>query len=132
MPDRQIERTAIFESSLARLSRKRRVQAEAVDEALARYASNGPSETSQRIGGLGELGGLVYKDRLKLAGAGKRGGARIVYFCDNSRVLALFLYAKGDREDVSPREIRQALEAVAHCNPDPEGLPTVEDPVACG
>ena len=130
MPSRRVERTAEFERSLTRLTNKHRVKTETVDEALAEYASKGPGKTSQRIGGLGEVEGSVYKDRLKLAGAGKRDGARIIYLCNDSLVLALFLYAKGDRKDVSPKEIRQALEAAAHWSQDLEGLPTVEDPMA--
>jgi len=42
---------------------------------------------------------------------GKRKGARIIYFCDEERVVALFVYAKNSLSDVPVNEIRAALNA---------------------
>ena len=53
----------------------------------------------------------VFKERLPLRNQGRRGAARIVYFCDRRRVYALFLFVKGDQEYVPVKEIRDALKS---------------------
>lgn len=43
------------------------------------------------------------------ASKGKQGGARLIYYRDEERVVALFLYSKGDVTDIPVKEIREAL-----------------------
>lgn len=78
-----------------------------MEEALRKYSEGGPSGSSHRIPGLSGL--PVFKERLPLGNQGKRGGARIIYFSDPDRVVALFIYAKGKRGDIPVREIRGAF-----------------------
>ena len=51
----------------------------------------------------------VYKRRLPLDGKGKRGGARLIYYCDGERIVLLAIYAKSAREDIPTRAINEAL-----------------------
>lgn len=50
------------------------------------------------------------KVRWTLPGMGKRGGARVIYFsyADDGTVLLAMMYAKGDRENVSAKDIKKA------------------------
>ena len=107
--EREVTRTRSFERSLERLVRKHPELEETVEAALRGYASNGPGRNSDKIPGLS--GQPVFKQRLRLSGQGQRGAARIVYYCDSDRVLALFVYVKSGRDNVSPGEIRDALES---------------------
>jgi len=61
-----------------------------------------------------ESGG-VRKVRWSRAGAGKRGGARVIYFYhDDTRPLYLLLvYAKGRKEDLSDDEKRAVRKLAA-------------------
>jgi len=115
MPDRQVERTASFANDLKALSKKHPALGQRVDEALAEYAANGKSHTSHQIPYLNSL--PVFKDRLAFGDRGKRGAARIIYFCDQDRVLALFLYTKGQQSDVPRNEIRAALKSAGLWEP---------------
>ena len=58
--------------------------------------------------------GGVRKLRYAMAGRGKRGGARIVYYYLDERMslYALLAYAKADRTDLTPTE-RHAVSALA-------------------
>ena len=58
--------------------------------------------------------GGVRKLRAALAGRGKRGGARIIYFAVlvRQRVYFLLAYAKSERVDLSPTD-KRALRAMA-------------------
>ena len=105
MADRSIEKTAGFKNSLRRLSRKHPGVEQIVDEALNSYATDGPP--LDRIPGVD--GHPVFKERRALPNQGKRGGLRIISYCDESRVVGLFLYAKGDKESVPNNVIRSAL-----------------------
>lgn len=51
------------------------------------------------------------KVRWALPGQGKRGGARVIYFNLTEReiVLLVALYAKNERENMSPGEIKKGL-----------------------
>ena len=53
--------------------------------------------------------GGIRKVRWGLGGRGKRGGARIVYYWAVSRdlLLMLFLFAKGERDDLTPEQLRE-------------------------
>lgn len=61
--------------------------------------------------------GGVRKVRYQASGRGKRGGARVIYFYfdDDYPLIALTLYAKNEREDLTPegkRMISQIAEAI--------------------
>ncbi len=51
------------------------------------------------------------KVRWALPGMGKRSGARVIYFnlAEDGTLVLVMMYAKGDREQVSPSDIRRAL-----------------------
>ena len=71
-----------------------------------------------------ELGDEITKDIYKIRMAitsknrGKSGGARIIYFnlfaqkTDSDEIVLLAIYDKGDRENITDKEIRQALKEV--------------------
>jgi hypothetical protein len=50
--------------------------------------------------------GGIRKVRWALAGRGKRGGARVIYFFHSDRMplVALTTFAKNEREDLTPRD----------------------------
>lgn len=52
--------------------------------------------------------GGLRKIRMRLAGRGKRGGARIIYYWikDHSRIYMLLVYAKNETADLSASELR--------------------------
>ena len=97
MPGRRVERGDRFERDLRRLARQHPDLPDTVAAALDRYAAEGPPERHRQPG----VGGLpVFKERLALRGAGKRGGARLIVYCDAQRVVALRLYKKSAAEVV--------------------------------
>lgn len=51
----------------------------------------------------------VYKRRLALDGRGKRGGARLIYYCDGDLIVLLAIYAKSAKEAISTKAINDAL-----------------------
>jgi hypothetical protein len=58
--------------------------------------------------------GGLRKIRMRLAGRGKRGGARIIYYWmkEHSRIYMLLAYAKNARADLSREEIAVLRELV--------------------
>ena len=62
-------------------------------------------------GNRAQAGTQSSKERLPLHGAGKRGGARLIVYCDDERVVALFVYVKSATELIPEKAIRKALEA---------------------
>ena len=53
------------------------------------------------------LGGCVYKKRIARAGAGKRGGYRLlIVFRDEERLLFMRGFAKSERENISTDELQ--------------------------
>ena len=56
-----------------------------------------------------DLGGCVYKKRIALEGRGKRGGARsIIAYMMTKKAFFIFGFAKNEKENVSPEEIKIA------------------------
>jgi hypothetical protein len=54
-----------------------------------------------------DLGGDVYKKRIARAGAGKSGGYRvIVYYRSGARTVFVYGFAKSDRDNIDPVELR--------------------------
>jgi hypothetical protein len=51
------------------------------------------------------------KVRWRRAGTGKSGGARVIYFnlTDEAAVLLVAVYAKAERENLLPKDIRKAV-----------------------
>jgi hypothetical protein len=58
--------------------------------------------------------GGLRKRRVPLPGRGKRGGARVItlYLGDDVPVYAIFIYAKNERENLSPSQTRTLLRLV--------------------
>ena len=108
MPEREILRTEAFERSLRRLARRYPDLPDMITQALRKYAIDGPSSMRYRQQGVG--GRPIFKERLTLRGTGKRGGARLVVYCDDERVVALFVYVKSATELIPEKAIRKALE----------------------
>ncbi|TXE31965.1 type II toxin-antitoxin system RelE/ParE family toxin [Serratia ureilytica] len=53
------------------------------------------------------LGGCVYKKRIARAGAGKRGGYRVlIVFRDENRLFFMRGFAKSERENISTDELQ--------------------------
>lgn len=97
-----------FEGYLKSLTKKRYPDLEkTVREFLEDRARSGADATSQKIPGVG--GGSVFKNRLRLGNMGKRKGARIIFYCDEERVVPLFIYAKNQIADIPVNEIKDAL-----------------------
>lgn len=88
----------------------RGVWSDAEREEFVLYIAANP-EAGDVIAGTGG----VRKVRWGRAGAGKRGGVRVVYFYhDSNRPLHLLLvYAKSRREDLTPEEKRTVREIAA-------------------
>ena len=63
------------------------------------------------------LGNNVYKIRLAIAakGKGKSGGARVITYLqtDDTTVILLSIYNKGDKDSISDKEIRELLDTYA-------------------
>jgi hypothetical protein len=59
--------------------------------------------------------GGLRKRRIALPGRGKRGGARVItlYLGDRLPVYAVFLFAKNERENLSPAQTKILLRLVA-------------------
>ena len=60
-------------------------------------------------------GGGLRKLGWAATGRGKRGGARVIYYwyVEASRIYLLLLYAKNEREDLSPEQKRALKRPVA-------------------
>lgn len=52
--------------------------------------------------------GGLRKVRWRVAGRGKRGGVRVIYYwkASESQIFLLFVFPKNARSDLSPRELR--------------------------
>lgn len=102
----KVEWTPKFRSQLVKLSRKHRGLEDQVIDILKDLA-DGKIPRGDRISGV--EGRPVFKVRIPLGNRGKRGGARIIYYRGEDRLWALFLYAKGEKGNISDGDIRKAL-----------------------
>jgi hypothetical protein len=61
-----------------------------------------------------QSGGL-RKVRMRLAGRGKSGGARVIYLHlpRHDTIVLFYLYTKAQREDLSPEQLRRLRDAAA-------------------
>ena len=106
---REIRYSSKFKSGLKYAAKKDHGLEESVTAFFARMASARSAEGDRQPG----LGGRpIYKCRLALAGGGKRGGARVLYYFDDALVCPLLIYRKGDQENTSIAEILDAFAAV--------------------
>lgn len=104
---RDIEHCARFGKDLARLEKKHRGIRESVESFFRRRAKGIPVSGEDRIPGLG--GEPVYKARIALPGIGKRSGARLIYYRDAYRIVALRVYQKSKTVDMPLSDIKKAL-----------------------
>ena len=104
---RAIRRERGFNNRLKKLSKKHPDITTSVSTALDHIALQGPTSAIllPRVAGQ-----PVYKKRLRLGNKGKRGGARLIFYCSDETVVALFIYTKSVKESVPPKEISEALE----------------------
>jgi hypothetical protein len=60
------------------------------------------------LGALIQHSGGLRKVRWALSGRGKRGGVRIIYYWApaQQQLLILFIYAKSERDDLSPSQLK--------------------------
>lgn len=58
-------------------------------------------------------GGGLRKIRWKLAGRGKRGGVRVIYFnmLADGLIIAMDIYSKSEKENLSPKELEHLKES---------------------
>ena len=104
---REIKRSDRFENDLKSVLKKHPDLGRPVSDAIEKIAASGTEPTDDRIGGVGKQ--PVFKRRLKLRNTGKRGGARLIFYCSEDLVVPLFLYLKTNKSDILPAEITRAL-----------------------
>ena len=76
-------------------------------ESLIETLENNPEKGSAIPG----FGNKIYKIRMSSSNMkrGKRGGFRVIYYLSDHIVYLLTIYAKAKREEVSVKEIKEAL-----------------------
>lgn len=109
MSVREVRRRSAYDHALKSLSKKHRSLPENVEGLLTRIAAGGPTPNCDQLEGMDDR--PVYKVRVPIEGMGLRKAARLIYFCDHAEVVALFIFVKGDKENVPQKEIREALKA---------------------
>lgn len=118
MTVREVSYTESCKRTLRRLARQHPDLPDTVAAALKRYAVGGPSARYRQQGVDGRP---VFKERLPLRGMSKRRGARLIVYCDDERVVALFVYTKSALGVIPGGVIRDALDEAGLTNPAPEG-----------
>ena len=95
-----------FRRRLKKLNKKYRRIGEDY-KSLIETLENNPSEGDAIPG----FGNKIYKIRMKSSNMkrGKRGGFRIIYYLSGHIVYLLTIYAKAKKEEVSVKEIKEAL-----------------------
>ena len=106
---REIKCVDKFTRDLKQLSKKHSDIDASVTDTLNKIAHGGLEKADHLIPGLD--GYPVYKRRLGLGNKGKRGGARLIFYFTEEILIALFVFAKSSIEDVSPKEISEALQS---------------------
>jgi hypothetical protein len=106
---RRIYQTITFQNEVKRLAKKHRgADLTLVVSKFLETLASSSAPLGDLIPGLDSA--AVFKVRIAGGGMGARGAFRVIYFRDPEFVLALFIYQKGELEDVRPKEIRTALE----------------------
>ena len=107
-PIRELHHTPRFKKDLKTVSKKYKNLEPLVSDFFQEVCSNRRNVQGNRIPGANQP---VFKSRVPLGDKGKRSGARVIYYCDTAKVVALFIYAKNDKEDIPMKEILTALKA---------------------
>lgn len=105
---RRLEYSRGFENHLQSLSkRKDQGLPERVRQALTSRLEQGPGNDCrlQRVKDL-----HVYKMRVPAQRKGKRGGARVVYYCNHELIFALLIFLKSEQADLSPEDHRKQIQ----------------------
>jgi len=95
-----------FRRRLKKLSKKyKRIEEDY--KSLIETLENNPSEGDAIPG----FGNKIYKIRMSSSNMkrGKRGGFRIIYYLSDHVVYLLTIYAKAKKEEISVKEIKEAL-----------------------
>lgn len=105
MCQRIIEKTKTFNKQLKKLHRHQGLKSSVEDRLNALNANEAPDGDQ-----FPKLHGFpVFKARCGKGNMGRRKGARIVYYKDDARFVALCIYLKSDKDNVSPKEILKIL-----------------------
>ena len=95
-----------FKRRLKKLSKKYR-RIEENYNALIEILENNPMKGDAIPG----FGNKIYKIRMRSSNMkrGKSGGFRVIYYLSNHIVFLLTIYAKAKREEISIKDIKEAL-----------------------
>jgi len=109
MDQRTVERTSQFNRQLKKLGKKHRRLHGIVQECLNDICTDAIPDGDS----LTRLRGLpVFKIRCSTGeDKGLRSGARIIYYKNDSKFVALYIYLKSDRNDISDKEILKILKS---------------------
>ena len=105
MSRRKIEKGKTFERELARLDRRYRGLANEVELRLDSLASGEILNEKRYLG----FKGLIYQIRCGTGSMGRKNGARIIYYKDESRLLILYIYLKNAAGKISSKKIERIL-----------------------
>lgn len=120
MKKREIHTWLPFRRSLNRLAKKHQSLPREIDDFLQQIILHGTTWRCQRIRQVGE--NPVFKVRIKITGVSLSKCPRLIYYCDDDRVIGLFVYTKNQRTDVPPQEIIDALNEIGLPFEDSEKL----------
>ncbi|WP_143324572.1 type II toxin-antitoxin system RelE/ParE family toxin [Candidatus Synechococcus spongiarum] len=109
MIERRREHSSEFERHLQSLLKKDRDLRQKVEKELELRRKQGPGKDPL-------LKGVncrpVFKMRVQAQGCGKRGGARVIYYCDHERLLALLIFLKSKKANMSSEDLKQIQAAL--------------------
>ena len=106
MGKRTIDQASKFRKELKKLSKKHPGLDLDVTEILNGLSNDTIPEGDQVPG----FEGLqVFKKKVRMGNMGARRGARIIYYKDDSRFLALSIYAKNEKDDITDKDIKDIL-----------------------
>ena len=106
MSQRTIKETREFTRGLKKLGKKHRGLASKIRDTLNDLASGGRLD-GKRLKGYGEL--QLFKIRCGTGEVGRRKGARVIYYKNDSELWALYVYLKSDTSDVHAHIIKEIL-----------------------
>lgn len=105
---RRLEYDSTFDKDLKSLAKKDQEGPKQVYQALERRQIKGPDPRDHRVQNVRGL--PVFKTRVQAQGRGKSGGARVVYYCDNERLLTLQVYLRSQQSNQDMQQIVAALQ----------------------
>lgn len=106
MSQRTIKETREFIRALKKLGKKHRRLTSRIRDTLDDLATDGRVE-GKRLKGYGEH--QLFKIRCGTGEVGRRKGARIIYYKNDSELWALYVYLKSDTGDVHAKIIKEIL-----------------------